>query len=239
MSDTINMEKLPKHIAMIMDGNGRWAKKRGLPRKAGHKAGSESLKRLLEESAKLGIENVTVYAFSTENWSRPADEVAYLMNLMEEYIDDNLNRVKTNDYRIKIIGNMNMLEPYLVEKIEKLVDITKDKKGLCFTIALSYGGRDEIIRAFKKIARECKDNNLDIEDINEQLIGKYLDTGSLPDPDLIIRTSGEERLSNFLTWQSAYSEIYFSQKYWPDFTIADLKEAIINFQNRERRFGKA
>ena len=239
MSDTIDMQKLPKHIAMIMDGNGRWAKKRGIPRTAGHKAGSESLRKLLEESAKLGIENVTVYAFSTENWSRPAEEVSYLMSLMEEYIDDNLNKVKTNDYRIKIIGNMAMLEPRLVEKIGKLEEITKDKKGLCFTIALSYGGRDEIIRAFKQIAEEYKDNKLSSEDINEELIGKHLDTWPLPEPDLIIRTSGEERLSNFLIWQSAYSEIYFSPKYWPDFTIADLKDAIVNFQNRERRFGKA
>ena len=239
MSEKIDMENLPKHIAMIMDGNGRWAKKRGLPRTAGHKAGSESLRRLLEESAKLGIENVTVYAFSTENWTRPAEEVSYLMALMEDYIDDNINRVKSNDYRIKIIGNMDMLEPRLVEKIRTLVDITKDKKGLCFTIALSYGGRDELVRAFKKIAGECRNNKLSVEDINEELIGKYLDTWTLPDPDLIIRTSGEERLSNFLIWQGAYSEIYFSRKYWPDFTIADLKEAIANFQGRERRFGKA
>ena len=239
MTEIIDMEKLPKHIAMIMDGNGRWAKKRGLPRTAGHKAGSESLRRLLEESAKLGIENVTVYAFSTENWSRPDEEVAFLMSLMENYIDDNINRVKSNDYRIKIIGNMDMLESRLVEKIKTLVDITKDKKGLCFTIALSYGGRDELVRAFREIAEEVKGNKLSVDDINADLIGKHLDTWPLPDPDLIIRTSGEARLSNFLIWQSAYSEIYFSPKFWPDFNIDDLKEAIMDFQNRERRFGKA
>lgn len=239
MAVEIDMNKLPCHIAMIMDGNGRWAKSKGLPRKAGHKAGSESLQKLLEGSAKLGIKYVTVYAFSTENWNRPKDEVDYLMELLEQYIDDNIAKAEKNDYRVKVIGNMSMVRPDLVEKINNLQEITKNKKSICLTIALSYGGRDEIVRAIKKIADECKNNNVDIDSIDEEMFGKYLDTWPLPDPDLIIRTSGEERLSNFLIWQAAYSEVYFTEKYWPDFGIDDLKEAIADFQRRERRFGKA
>jgi len=227
--DLIN---LPKHIALIMDGNGRWAKKRGLPRNMGHKAGASALEKLLKEAAKIGIENITVYAFSTENRSRPKDEIDYLMGLMSDYIDDNIAKVKSNNYRIRIIGNRDMLDKMLNDKINNLEELTKDKTGLAFNIALFYGGRDEIVRAVRKTVNEG------LSEITEASFAKHLDTAMIPDPDLIIRTSGEKRLSNFLIWQSAYSEIYFSDKYWPDFNIEYLKEAILDYQNRERRFGK-
>jgi len=234
LRNELDLLNLPKHIAFIMDGNGRWAKSRGLPRNLGHKAGSEALERLLEEAANLGIENVTVYAFSTENRDRPQKEIDYLMSLMNDYIDNNLARVKKNDYRIRIIGNSEMLDKKLAEKIRNLEELTRDKPGLSFNIALYYGGRDEIIRAVKKIIAAGKA----ADEITEALFAEYLDTADIPDPDLIIRTSGEKRLSNFLVWQGAYSEIYFCDKYWPDFGIDDLKDAILDYQNRDRRFGK-
>jgi len=178
----IDLSNLPEHIAFIMDGNGRWAKKRGLPRNLGHKAGAEALERLLEEAAKLGISHVTVYAFSTENRDRPKSEVDYLMGLMANYIDNNIARVKQNNYRIRIIGNIDMLDQKLVKKINELEELTKNKTGLSFNIALYYGGRDELVRAVRKIAAEGFDSN----DINEELISKYLDTADMPEPDLII-----------------------------------------------------
>jgi len=234
MKKQIDLENLPRHIAFIMDGNGRWARKRGLPRNLGHKAGAESLERLLEEAAKLGISYVTVYAFSTENRDRPASEVAYLMGLMEDYIDNNIARVKENNYRIRIIGNADMLDSALLKKVRELEGLTKDKTGLSFNIALFYGGRDEIVRVVKKIV----ESGVDADQVSEELIAKHLDTTAIPDPDLIIRTSGEKRLSNFLIWQSAYSETYFCDKYWPDFGIDDLIESIADYQGRDRRFGK-
>ena len=230
----IDLANLPKHIAFIMDGNGRWAKKRGLPRNLGHKAGAESLERLLEEAAKLGISYVTVYAFSTENRDRPASEVEYLMGLMANYIDNNIARVKENNYRIRIIGNADMLDATLLKKVRELEELTKNKTGLSFNIALYYGGRDEILRAAKKVM----ESGVSSSDVTEEMIAKHLDTADMPDPDLIIRTSGEKRLSNFLIWQSAYSETYFCDKYWPDFGIDDLVEAIADYQGRDRRFGK-
>ena len=234
MNPKIDLSNLPKHIAFIMDGNGRWARKRGLPRNLGHKAGSEALERLLEEAAKLGISYFTVYAFSTENRDRPASEVEYLMGLMGEYIDKNIARVKQNNYRIRIIGNTDMLDAELLAKIRELEDLTRDKSGLCFNIALYYGGRDEIVRAVKAIMASGKE----ADEVTEELVSSYLDTSYMPDPDLIIRTSGEIRMSNFLTWQGAYSEMYFCDKHWPDFGIDDLVVAIADYQGRNRRFGK-
>ena len=234
MKKDLDLLNLPKHIAFIMDGNGRWARKRALPRNLGHKAGAEALERLLEEAAKLGIPHVTVYAFSTENRDRPQSEIDYLMGLMGSYIDDNIARVKQNNYSIRVIGNRDMLDKRLAEKIRELEELTKNKTGLSFNIALYYGGRDEITRAVRKIAVD----GIAPEAINEELITKYLDTADIPDPDLIIRTSGERRMSNFLIWQGAYSETYFCDKYWPDFGIDDLTLAILDYQNRDRRFGK-
>jgi len=234
LKNKIDLTNLPKHIAFIMDGNGRWARKRALPRNLGHKAGAESLERLLEEAAKLGISHVTVYAFSTENRDRPTSEVEYLMGLMENYIDNNIARVKENNYRIRIIGNVDMLDARLLKKIRELELLTKDKIGLCFNIALFYGGRDELVRAVKKVI----ESGTVAKDVTEALINQHLDTAQMPEPDLIIRTSGEKRLSNFLIWQSAYSEIYFCDKFWPDFGIDDLVEAIADYQGRDRRFGK-
>ena len=238
MKKELDLNNLPAHIAFIMDGNGRWAKKRGLPRNMGHKAGASALERLLSEAAKLGIKNITVYAFSTENRGRPPEEVKYLMGLMGDYIDDNLAKVKSNNYRIRVIGNRDMLEPGLADKIKDLEELTKDKTGLSFNIALYYGGRDEIVRAAKKLAVDILSGNEAAVNINEESFARYLDTKDMPDPDLIIRTSGEQRSSNFLIWQGAYSEIYFTPKLWPDFSIEDLKEAIMDYQSRERRFGK-
>jgi len=234
MEKDIDLANLPKHIAFIMDGNGRWARKRGLPRNLGHKAGAETLERLLEEAAKLGISYVTVYAFSTENRDRPASEVEYLMGLMSNYIDNNIARVEKNNYRIRIIGNLDMMDAALVKKIRDLEELTKGKTGLSFNIALYYGGRDEIVRAVKKIV----DSGRGADEITEELVSAHLDTYEIPDPDLIIRTSGEMRLSNFLIWQSAYSETYYCEKHWPDFGIEDLIEAIADYQSRVRRFGK-
>ena len=232
MKKELDLSNLPKHIALIMDGNGRWAKRRALPRNMGHKAGAQALEKLLKEAAKLGIENITVYAFSTENRSRPKEEIDYLMGLMSDYIDENIANIKSNNYRIRIIGNRDMLDKTLIGKINKLEELTADKTGLSFNIALFYGGRDEIVRAVRKAIKEKP------SEITEEVFASYLDTASMPDPDLIIRTSGEKRLSNFLIWQSAYSETYFSEKYWPDFNIDDLKEAILDYQSRERRYGK-
>lgn len=231
------MKKIPNHIAFIMDGNGRWAKEKNRPRQFGHKAGSENLQKLIEEIDKLNIKYVTVYAFSTENWNRPQDEVDYLMNLMENYLNDNIREAKKRNYKITVIGEKTRLRKDLVKKIENLEEITKDKTGLHLTIAISYGGKDEIIRTAKNIYNDINSNIIDIKDLNEDLFTNYLDTKDTPDPDLLIRTGGEMRISNFLIWQLAYTELYFSDRLWPDFNIDDLNIAIKDYQNRDRRFG--
>lgn len=237
MKKDIDYNNLPEHIAFIMDGNGRWAKKRMLPHSAGHKAGSETLKAIVEEAERIGIKYVTVYAFSTENWDRPKEEVDYLMNLMDEFLTDNLSSSQKNNYKIKVIGQRESLRKDLQDKINKLELNTKDKKGINLIIAISYGGRDEITRALKEISRQVVKGAVQLDRIDEALIARYLDTKDIKDPDLLIRTSGEQRTSNFLIWQSAYSELYFSNKLWPDFNADDLKAAIIDYQSRERRFG--
>ncbi len=229
--------EIPKHIAIIMDGNGRWAKKRLLPRVLGHRRGAEALDRLLKDADGMGIEHITVYAFSTENWKRAEEEVTGLMNLMREYIQDYIDDNDTSRLKIDSIGDLSVLDEDIQLNIKKLKEISKDKPGINLHIAINYGGRDEIKRAFAAMAQKVKAGELSPEDISEDLISSYLDSDGVPDPELIIRTSGEYRLSNFLPWQSAYSEFWFTDKLWPDFTIDDLKDAIAAYQNRDRRFG--
>lgn len=231
-------QNLPKHIAIIMDGNGRWAKERNLARTAGHKAGSESLKKIVEECNKIGIEHLTVYAFSTENWNRPRKEVETLMNYFDEYLQKYIDESDKTDIKVNVIGDVTGLESRLQEKIAKLEEKGKDKTGLKFHIAINYGGRDEMIRAMKKMSLDLVNNKISSENISSELFEKYLDTVGTPDPELIIRTSGEQRLSNFLLWQAAYSEFYFSPKFWPDFDEVELHKALENYTGRNRRFGK-
>ncbi len=239
MEKIIDGEKLniPEHVAIIMDGNGRWAKKRLMPRNFGHKQGAKVVEQICEDAHSLGIKYLTVYAFSTENWKRSVEEVSGIMNLLRNYLVDSIERASKNNMRVRIIGDRTALDKDIVDKIEELEEKTKDYDGLTFTIALNYGGRDELRRSIQAIASDVKDNKLSISDIDETLIGSYLDTDGIPDPDLMIRTSGEIRLSNYLIWQLAYSEFCFMDVLWPDFTIEDLKEAIRYYNKKERRFG--
>lgn len=230
-------KEVPKHIGIIMDGNGRWAKKKMLPRVLGHRQGAKTLDKLLNDARGMGIEHITVYAFSTENWSRAEDEVKGIMGILREYINKYFRDYANSDFRVDSIGDLSKLAPDLQEDIAKLKEASKDKTGIHLTIAMNYGGRDEIKRAVQKIAQEVKEGKLDPEDITEDIISNHLDSAGTPDPELIIRTSGELRTSNFLMWQSAYSEYYITDKLWPDFTIDDLKEAISSYQGRDRRFG--
>ncbi len=233
----LDKEKMPKHVAVIMDGNGRWAAKRNLVKKAGHKAGADTLEKISRHADKLGIKHFTVYAFSTENWKRSEEEVSGLMDLLRKYLDDHIKRAKRDNIRVDVIGDVTRLDKDIQEKIETLKEISKDKTGLFLHIALNYGGRDEILRAVRKMAEDIKEGKKEISDIDEKFFSSYLDTKDIPDPELLIRTSGEERISNFLLWQIAYSEMNFSEKLWPDYTEKDFDEAIYNYQHRERRFG--
>jgi undecaprenyl diphosphate synthase len=236
-SQAQNESEVPAHIAIIMDGNGRWAKRRFLNKAAGHRAGAMTLKKLSYEVEKIGVKYLTVYAFSTENWSRSKEEIDTLMNLLREFIQQYIDESKRNTMRISMIGDISRLPVDLQRKIEELDRITKEKKGLRIMIAMNYGGRDEIVRAMRKMASAVSNGNLSPDAINESLFNSYLDTSDIPDPDLLIRTSGEMRLSNFLLWQTAYTEFCFMDKFWPDFTIKDMQAAITQFQNRDRRFG--
>jgi undecaprenyl diphosphate synthase len=229
--------EIPKHIAIIMDGNGRWAKKRLFPRVLGHRRGAEALDRLLKDADGMGVEHITVYAFSTENWKRAEDEVKGLMDLMREYIQDYIRDNDTSRLKIDSIGDLSVLDEDIQRDIKTLKEISKDKPGINLHIAINYGGRDELKRAMQAIADKVKAGELAPEDITEDTVSAHLDSAGVPDPELIIRTSGEYRLSNFLPWQSAYSEFWFTDKLWPDFNINDLKEAIADYQNRDRRFG--
>lgn len=233
----INKESMPKHIAIIMDGNRRWAKEKGIEIKLGHKAGAENLEKLAYFANDLGLKYMTVYAFSTENWKRTKEEVGALMLLLRAYIDKLLKRTTSNNIKIKVLGDIEKIDEGLRNDILKIVESTKNNTGLTLNIAFNYGGRDEITKAVKKIASKVAKNELDIQDINEQLISDNLYTEGEPDPDLVIRTGGELRVSNFLLWQIAYAEFLFVQKYWPDFSEDDLVDAIITFQNRNRKFG--
>ncbi len=229
--------EVPQHVAIILDGNGRWAKKRNMPRNYGHVQGSKTVERIIEDGYNMGIEYITVYAFSTENWKRSKDEVDALMKLLAKYLIDCIERSTKNNMKVRVIGDKSGLDNKLVKKINELEEATKNATGLKFTIAINYGGRDEIRRAVKDIAKDVQDGILFPDDITEELISSRLDTAGLPDPDLLIRTSGEERLSNFLPWQLAYTEFYFTDVLWPDFCKEDLLTAIRYYNGRERRFG--
>ena len=228
---------LPRLIAIIMDGNRRWAKKRMLPVKLGHKEGAETLKKVVRYANKLGIEYVTVYAFSTENWKREQEEVDALMSLLETYLDDFAKEADTENIVIRVLGRRKELSERLLQKIDQTVERTKNNTGTIFSIALNYGGRDEIVTAIKNIAEDVKDNKVDIDSITEELVSDYMYTKNMPDPDLMIRTSGELRTSNFLPWQLVYSEFLFLDKYWPDFSEKDIDEAIEVYRKRNRKFG--
>ena len=229
--------KVPRHVAIIMDGNGRWAKKRLLPRKAGHVQGSRVAEQICEDAYDLGIEYLTIYAFSTENWARPQDEVEALMNLLRKYMKDSIERSSKNNMRVRVIGDITPLAPDLKESILKLEEVSASNTGLKFQVAINYGGRDEILRAVRKVGKKIEAGELRPEDIDEELFYGYFDTAGIPYPDLMIRTSGELRTSNFLPWQLAYSEFYFTDVLWPDFNKKELKKAIDFYNGRERRFG--
>lgn len=230
-------ELMPNHIAIIMDGNRRWAKKRNLPVKLGHKQGAETLKKIVRYANNIGIKYITVYAFSTENWKRSKEEVSALMGLLENYLDEFSKEADTENIVIRVLGSMEELSKGLQESIKNTIERTKNNTGTVFNIALNYGGRAEIIKAVKEIANSYKNNELLIDEINEELISKRLYTKDCPDPDLLIRTSGEIRLSNFLPWQTVYTEFLFLDKLWPDFSEKDLDEAIEAFRKRNRKFG--
>lgn len=228
---------VPQHIAIILDGNGRWAKKKGMPRNYGHMEGAKTVERICEDAYNLGVKYLTVYAFSTENWKRPQSEVDALMNLLRSYMKNCLKRAEKNNMRVRVIGDKTALAPDLQERIAELEEATKDYDGLCFQIALNYGSRDEMIRSMRQLCQDCMDGKVDVNRIDEAVFEQYLDTADIPDPDLMIRTSGEQRLSNYLLWQLAYSEFYFTDVLWPDFSKEDLEKAIEYYNKRDRRFG--
>lgn len=228
---------VPKHIAIILDGNGRWAKKKGMPRNYGHAQGSKNVERICEDAYRLGVKYLTVYAFSTENWKRPQDEVDALMNLLRNYMKTCLKTAEKNRMRVRVLGDKTALDEDIKSRIEELEEATKDNDGLNFQIALNYGSRDEMVRAMKRMCMDCKMGTVEPEQISEALFESYLDTHDIPDPDLMIRTSGEQRLSNYLLWQLAYSEFYFTDVLWPDFTKEELIKAIEYYNGRDRRFG--
>jgi undecaprenyl diphosphate synthase len=229
--------KLPEHIAIIMDGNGRWAKAKGFPRSYGHVVGCDNLEKMCDVIFDMGIKYLTVYAFSTENWKRSINEVGILMNLFRRYLKRLLNRAKKDSIRIRVIGSRVGLAPDILKIINELEEKTKNYTNMYFQIARNYGSRDEIMRGVKKIAEDIRLQKISPEDITEDMISKSLDTGDIPDPDLLIRTSGEQRISNFLLWQLAYSEMYFTDTAWPDFKKPQLMEAIEAFNGRDRRYG--
>lgn len=230
------MERIPQHIAIIMDGNGRWATERGKERSYGHQAGVESVRRITSECTRLGVKYLTLYTFSTENWNRPADEVAALMGLVLTALEDEL--FMKNDVRFQVIGDIDRLPEVVQKKLQETIDHTADNKAMTMVIALSYSSRWEITKAVKEISTLVAEGKTKADDINEDFISKHLVTSFMPDPDLLIRTGGELRISNYLLWQIAYSELYFCDTYWPDFAEADLHKAIASYQSRQRRFGK-
>lgn len=233
----IDKERLPVHIAIFMDGNGRWATKRGLPRSAGHREGSETLRKIVKCCGEIGIKYLTVYAFSTENWNRPKDEVDALMDLLLEYLKNAEKEIGGKNVRISVIGSKDRLSDEIISEIDRVAKNTAGNNGLNFIIALNYGGRSEIVDAVKSIAREVAERRLAIDDINEQIVSDHLYTSDIPDPDLVIRPSGEQRISNFLLWQSSYAEFWYSDILWPDFREHHLLKAIADYQGRNRRFG--
>ncbi len=236
--DNLNLEKLPAHIAIIMDGNGRWAKQKGFLRAAGHKEGTTAVRDVVEGCAEIGIKNLTLYAFSTENWNRPKLEVDTLMKLLVSSLKKEIKTLQENDIKLNSIGNISNLPKKARKELQDVIDKTANNKRMTLTLALSYGSREEITNCITQIAEKVKSEELSIDAVDESVINEHLYTRNLPDVDLLIRTSGEQRISNFLLWQIAYAELYFTKILWPDYRREDLFEAIYNYQNRERRFGK-
>jgi len=238
IKEKLNTEKLPKHVAIIMDGNGRWAKQQGLLRVIGHENGTKSVREIVEASAELGLKNLTLYAFSTENWNRPKIEVRTLMKLLVKSLKKEIKTLQDNNIKLSAIGSLKDLPKKAHSELLDVIEKTKNNTNMTLTLALSYGSREEIVNVIKEISVKVKNNIISAESIDESIINKHLYMQNLPDVDLLIRTSGEQRISNFLLWQIAYAELYFTDILWPDFTKEDLYEALINYQNRERRFGK-
>lgn len=238
LKEQINTNYLPKHLAIIMDGNGRWAKQKGMLRAFGHENGTKSVKQAVEASAELGIKNLTLYAFSTENWNRPKLEVQTLMKLLVNALKKEIQTLQENNIKLTAIGNLNALPQKAHTELLEVIHKTKNNSRMTLTLALSYGSREELINTIKKISDKVKNNIISVENIDESVINEHLYTQNLPDVDLLIRTSGEQRISNFLLWQIAYAELYFTEVLWPDFTKQHLYEALIEYQKRERRFGK-
>lgn len=238
LEQQIQKDALPKHIAIIMDGNGRWAKQRGMLRAFGHENGTKAVRTTVETCAKLGIENLTLYAFSTENWKRPKLEVDTLMRLLVSSLKKEIKTLNDNNIKLNAIGNLEALPKKVSQELLEVIDETKNHTRLTLTLALSYGARDELVSAVKEIATKATAHKISVESIDESIINEHLYTRNLPDVDLLIRTSGEQRISNFLLWQIAYAELFFSPVFWPDFSEQNLYEAIIEYQKRERRFGK-
>ena len=228
---------IPKHVAIIMDGNRRWAKEKGIDYRLGHKEGAKTLEKIVRYAKKVGIKYITVYAFSTENWKRSEEEVGALMLLLKNYLNDFGKKADTENIKLKVIGNVEGLSLGLQKSIKKCEEKTKNNDGITFCIGINYGGRDEIVNAIKNIAKEYKDGNIELSDINETIVSSKLYTAGIPDPDLVIRTSNELRTSNFLPWQIVYSEFLFLDKYWPDFSEEDLDNAILEYKKRNRKFG--
>ena len=233
----IDKELMPQHIAIIMDGNRRWAKERGVDPRLGHKEGAETLERIATYANEIGLKYMTVYAFSTENWKRTKEEVGALMKLLELYLDKFLNRESLRNIRIRLLGDVEGLNPSLRDRIYKIVEKSKDNTGLTLNIAFNYGGRDEIVKAVRKISERVKNDDISIDEIDEDMVSNNLYTQGVPDPDMLIRPGGEVRISNFLLWQLAYTEFLFVDKYWPDFSKKDLLEAIYTYEKRNRKFG--
>ena len=236
MNDTLDMTRIPQHIAIIMDGNGRWATAQGKPRNYGHQAGVDTVRRITSECTRLGVKYLTLYTFSTENWNRPADEVAALMGLVLSSLEDEI--FMKNNVRFRVVGDMKRLPEAVQQKLQETMYHTAANTAMTMVVALSYSSRWEIVEAARAIAQEAKDGRLMPSEISEDTVAQHLATAFMPDPDLLIRTGGEQRISNYLLWQIAYSELYFCDTFWPDFSEADLRKAILSYQNRQRRFGK-
>lgn len=228
---------IPQHVAIILDGNGRWAKSKGMPRNYGHAQGSKNVERICEDAYRMGVKYLTVYAFSTENWNRPQDEVDALMKLLRNYMKTCLKTAAKNDMKVRVLGDISRLDEDIRSRIQELTEATKDNGGLNFQIAINYGSRDEILRAVRRLAEDCVEGRLAPAQIDEAVFESYLDTHDIPDPDLLIRTSGELRLSNYLLWQLAYTELYVTDCLWPDFDEKELEKAIFQYNKRDRRFG--
>jgi len=230
--------ELPGHIAIIMDGNGRWAEQRGLPRFSGHLEGGKRVEEIVKAASEMGVKALTLYTFSTENWKRPKSEVSMIMKTVKAVLDKSIKKLQDLNIQLHFIGQRDIIPQEVLESIDRSVEATKGSTGLMLNMAFNYGSRNEILDAVKKISTDVKENRLHIEQIDEELFSQSLYTRGMPDPDLLIRTSGEKRISNFLLWQLSYAEIYFTDKYWPDFTQREFQKAIIDYQNRERRYGK-